>query len=45
MGDDRNLTVHTYSEKTARQLYQRLPKYYRLIKNIVGRIKEEVKGD
>ncbi len=28
MLEDRNLTVHTYQERTARRIFQNLPEYY-----------------
>lgn len=31
MADDRNLTVHTYNESVAKQIYERLPRYAGLV--------------
>lgn len=31
MADDRNLTVHTYNESLAEQIYSRIPAYHRLL--------------
>ncbi len=31
MADDRNLTVHTYNEKLAMQIYNHLPDYFKLM--------------
>lgn len=39
MLEDRNLTVHTYNEKTADEVYERLPKYL----SIIGDFKEKIK--
>lgn len=35
MADDRNLTVHTYSEKLAQQIFSHLTKYHELMLTIV----------
>jgi hypothetical protein len=34
MMEDRNLTVHTYDEKTAQSIYHRLPNYVGLLKQL-----------
>lgn len=40
MCDDRNLSVHTYSEKMANELYERLKKYWQVSNIIAQRMKE-----
>ena len=40
MCDDRNLTVHTYSEETAQAMFHRLPHYY----DVMNRVLLAVKG-
>jgi nucleotidyltransferase substrate binding protein (TIGR01987 family) len=37
--EDRNLTVHTYNEKTADEVYKRLPRYL----NLFSRLEKELK--
>lgn len=39
MVDDRNLTVHTYNEQLADELFNRLEKHLNLTKRVVERIK------
>lgn len=34
MLSDRNLTVHTYDEETAKEIYDRLPKYLEVLKDL-----------
>ncbi|MFZ2226214.1 MAG: HI0074 family nucleotidyltransferase substrate-binding subunit [Candidatus Moraniibacteriota bacterium] len=41
MTDDRNLSVHTYSEKMANELYARLVQYWQIADLIAGKIKEK----
>lgn len=41
MIQDRNLTAHTYDEKTAEEIYHRLPKYL----NLFDSLKEKIKHD
>lgn len=38
MVDDRNLTVHTYSESLAWAIFRRLPDYARLMEQVLGRL-------
>lgn len=35
MADDRNLTVHTYNEQLAQQIFSHLPNYSELLRNLV----------
>ncbi len=42
MVDDRNLSVHTYSESLAKALYQRTKKYFEIAKKIFGEIHKMV---
>lgn len=42
MTDDRNLTTHTYVEEVAQQIFEKLPKYYKLMKQLFEQIKETV---
>jgi nucleotidyltransferase substrate binding protein (TIGR01987 family) len=42
MAEERNLTVHTYNEKLAEQIFSHLPKYHELMFNIVKKIMEKV---
>lgn len=37
---DRNLTVHTYDEKTAEEVYGRLPEYIGLLKSLKEKLTE-----
>jgi len=41
MVDDRNLSVHTYSEKMANELYSRLADYLKVSRLIAKKIKEK----
>lgn len=41
MTEDRNLSVHTYSEKMANDLYKKFPEYLRVSKLIAEKIKEK----
>jgi len=41
--EDRNLTVHTYDESTADDVYSRLPNYLEIFNFLKNRIKEEMK--
>lgn len=41
MIQDRNLTAHTYDEKTAEEIYHRLPRYL----NLFDSLKEKIKHD
>lgn len=41
--EDRNLTAHTYNEKTADEVYGRLPKYLGIIKVFKEKLKEQYK--
>ncbi len=43
MTEDRNLSVHTYSEEMANDLYAKLPEYARVSKLIAMKIKEKAK--
>ncbi|MGC8815042.1 MAG: HI0074 family nucleotidyltransferase substrate-binding subunit [bacterium] len=43
MTDDRNLTSHTYDEKLAKELYNKLGEYYKLMEEILEKIKKHVK--
>lgn len=43
MTEDRNLSVHTYSEEMANNLYAKLPEYARVSKLIAKKIKEKAK--
>lgn len=36
MLNDRNLTVHTYDEETAKEIYDRLPKYLEVLKDLLN---------
>jgi len=39
MARDRNITSHTYNEILANQISERIPQYYKTIKNIVEHLK------
>lgn len=39
MMDDRNLTTHTYNEKTAKEIFGRLPEYLPLFEGLVQKFK------
>ena len=41
MADDRNFSVHTYSEKMANALYKKLKGYWTVANKIVNRIKKQ----
>ncbi|QJA06949.1 DUF86 domain-containing protein [Thermosulfurimonas marina] len=41
----RNLTVHTYQEETAEEVFRRLTGYGRLMRKALERMREEVKKD
>lgn len=43
MTEDRNLSVHTYSEEMANNLYAKLPEYARVARLIAVKIKEKAK--
>ncbi len=43
MANDRNLSVHTYSEKMANSLYERLTGYWDVSKLIAEKIKEKIR--
>lgn len=38
--DDRNLTVHLYSQEQADEVYARLPGYLKLFKELAERLRE-----
>ena len=38
MVNDRNLTVHTYNEELAIQIFENLPQYYTFLRNWVDRL-------
>lgn len=40
MAADRNLSVHTYSEKMANELYEKFPKYFETTEKILKEIKK-----
>ncbi|MBU1091738.1 nucleotidyltransferase substrate binding protein [Patescibacteria group bacterium] len=40
MFDDRNLTVHTYDEKTAEEVYERLPQYLEILQSLEQKLCE-----
>ncbi len=42
MLDDRNLSVHTYSEELAEILYNRLPQHYQTLKNLLEKIRKDM---
>ncbi|MFA5961235.1 MAG: HI0074 family nucleotidyltransferase substrate-binding subunit [Parcubacteria group bacterium] len=41
MTDDRNLSVHTYSEKMANDLYAKFPKYLEVARKVLREIKKK----
>jgi nucleotidyltransferase substrate binding protein (TIGR01987 family) len=43
MTDDRNLTSHTYDEELAKELYNKLRQYYKLMEEILKKIEKQVK--
>ncbi len=42
MTDYRNLTSHTYLEEVAQRIYEKVKDYYKLMSDIINRIKENV---
>ncbi len=40
MADDRNRTVHIYQERIAKEIYDRLTDYSRIMRKILDRIEE-----
>ncbi len=40
MVDDRNMTVHTYNEDLAEDLFSRLELYSKLMRKVVSKLKE-----
>jgi nucleotidyltransferase substrate binding protein (TIGR01987 family) len=44
MVEDRNRTVHTYDEKSARAIYQALPEYGRLLRQLLEKLKQAREG-
>ncbi len=45
MVDDRNLTVHTYNEALAEEIYERLQQHLDLLKIWLGRVRERTTHD
>lgn len=43
MFEDRNLTVHTYDEETAQNVYKHLPQYIDILRFLEKRLDEELK--
>ncbi|RYG74453.1 DUF86 domain-containing protein [Lentibacillus lipolyticus] len=43
MADDRNLTVHTYNEDLAMEIYGRLQQYYNLLRAWANRMESRIK--
>ncbi|GGJ90359.1 nucleotidyltransferase [Lentibacillus kapialis] len=43
MTDDRNLTVHTYNEALAMEIYAKLPKYYSLLCDWIARLERKIR--
>ncbi|MEK7123642.1 MAG: HI0074 family nucleotidyltransferase substrate-binding subunit [Patescibacteria group bacterium] len=43
MMEDRNLTVHTYDEETADEVYNRLPKYLEILRMLKNALEQRVK--
>jgi len=41
MFDDRNLTVHTYDEKTAEEIYNRLPQYLEILRLLEQKLRDQ----
>jgi nucleotidyltransferase substrate binding protein (TIGR01987 family) len=41
MAEDRNLTSHTYREQTAEELFQRLPRYAKHLREALERLNQE----
>ncbi len=44
MIEDRNLTVHTYQERTAQRIYERLPDYLPLFEELLHGLRREGKS-
>lgn len=44
MFEDRNLTVHTYNEETAEEVYSRLPNYLGILQELKEKIKSEAEA-
>lgn len=42
MVDQRNLTVHTYNEELAVEIFKGLPHYYQLLRNWMDRLKNNI---
>lgn len=40
--EDRNLTVHTYDEKVAQDVYKRLPKYLTILNSLKEKLEEQL---
>ena len=40
--EDRNLSVHTYNEELAEDIYKRLSKHFKAMKTLLERIKENI---
>lgn len=40
---DRNLTTHTYDETTAREIYDRLPEYFEVLKDLQSGLRKNLK--
>ena len=43
MADDRNLTSHTYNEKLAEQIFQKLPEYVAIVKFWINSMEKKLK--
>lgn len=43
MVNDRNLTVHTYNEELAIEIFGNIPKYYKLLKDWIERLNSKLK--
>ncbi len=44
MTDDRNLTSHTYIEEIAKTIYQKLPIYYQIMRELFDKIQYPYKS-
>lgn len=42
MLDDRNLTVHTYNDHLANEIFKKLPQYYFLLQLLITRIEVKI---
>lgn len=42
--EDRNLSVHTYNEELAEQIYKRLKNHAKAMRNLLNKMKENVEG-